>query len=120
MPSILSFDSGRALTDMTVVELAIMLALLRHGPAPAPIILPMLADWFGKPELGVSDLRPFIARLIRAGHVRDESGTLVPEMKARETVTGLYGTLFRILGSDIAHLFSLKEPSIFDLLKKGD
>ncbi|MDQ2764700.1 MAG: hypothetical protein M3Y22_14865 [Pseudomonadota bacterium] len=119
MDGVPPFDRERPLPDLSVVEFAIMLALLRHGPVAAPIILPTLSEWFAAP-LGLSHIEPKVTRLIRAGYVRDERGLLFADQKARDTVVSLYVTLFRILGGDITKMLSLDNQFLDDLLKKGD
>ncbi len=111
-------NQARGLTDLTIVELAIMIAVLRHGPVPAAIILPALSEWFGK-CIGMSDIQPGIRRLIHTGFLHDDSGTLHPERKAQESVVTLYAMFVRMIGSDVIDLMNLKDPSFIDMLRKG-
>lgn len=116
MADLVRYDRQRKLTDLTVVEFAILTALCRVGPHPAPFILPTLGEWFGE-TLGLSDIEPAIGRLGRIGYLTRAGDILVPDVSARDATTTLYGMLYRILGHDLVRLISLKDPSLLDLLK---
>jgi len=47
MADVVRYDQRRKLTDLSVVEFAVLTALCRIGPHPAPFLLPTLGEWFG-------------------------------------------------------------------------
>jgi hypothetical protein len=116
MADVVRYDQRRKLTDLSVVEFAILTALCRVGPHPAPFLLPTLGEWFGE-TLGLTDIEPAIRRLARVGYLAHTGDLLVPDVSAKDAVTTLYAMLYRILGYDLIRLISLKDPSLLDLLK---
>ena len=66
MADVVRYDQRRKLTDLSVVEFAILTALCRVGPHPAPFLLPTLGEWFGE-TLGLTDIEPAIASPTRSG-----------------------------------------------------
>lgn len=115
MTDVVRLDQRRKLTDLSVVEFAILTALCRVGPHPAPFLLPILGEWFGI-TLGLNDIEPALGRLARVGYLSHAGGMLAADVTARDAVTTLYGMLYRILGHDLVRLISLKDPSLLDLL----
>lgn len=109
------YDHRRKLTDLSVVEFAVLTALCRVGPHPAPFLLPTLGEWFGI-TLGLDDIQPAIGRLSRVGYLTHTGGMLTPDISARDAVTTLYGMLYRILGYDLVKLMAMKDPSLHDLM----
>ncbi|MCP8892915.1 hypothetical protein [Sphingomonas faeni] len=69
MADVVRYDQRRKLTDLSVVEFAVLTALCRVGPHPAPFLLPTLGEWFGI-TLGLDDIQPAIGRLSRVGYPR--------------------------------------------------
>ena len=119
MAAITSFDAERACPDMTVMEFAIMIALLRHGPVPAPIILPTLSQWLNM-ELGLSDIQPQIRRLIHNGLLKEPGGVLTPRRKSLEPVSTLYQLVIRMIGNEFSRVLSKSNPSLLDEILKKD
>ena len=82
MASITPLASGRGLPDLSVVEFAIMIALLRLGPRPAPLLLGTLSEWFGQ-DVTLSDIQPGVRRLVHQHFLRLEAGgTLRPQARS--------------------------------------
>ena len=119
MPKITSFDQARTTPDLSVMEFAILIALLRHGPVPAPIILPTLSDWLNT-ELGLSDIQPQIRRLLHNGMVTEPDGVLTPHKKSLEPVSMLYQLVIRMIGTEFSRVLSKATPSLLDEILKKD
>ena len=69
MSDVAPFDRHRRFTDMSVMEFALLIALMRAGPHPLAFLLPTLDAWFDC-KLGVSDLEPTAGRLMCVCGVR--------------------------------------------------
>ncbi|NNG58568.1 hypothetical protein [Sphingomonas paucimobilis] len=116
MSDVAPFDRHRRFTDMSVMEFALLIALMRAGPHPLAFLLPTLDAWFDC-KLGVSDLEPTAGRLVRANYVLRRGDTLYPRRHTARIVMGLYGSLFRILADDVTKLVSAQEPNMLSTMK---
>lgn len=116
MSDVAPFDRHRRFTDMSVMEFALLIALMRAGPHPLTFLLPTLDAWFDC-KLGVSDLEPTAGRLVRANYVMRRGDTLYPRRHTAGIVMGLYGSLFRILADDVTKLVSAQEPNMLSTMK---
>lgn len=116
MSAIAHLSDHRPFPDLSVAEFAVLIALLRVGPHPAGFLIPTLDSWFDT-KLCAADLEPTIARLIRADLILRRATTLHPGRHARNIVIKVYGSLFRILGDDMAKLIAISEPSLLDTLR---
>ena len=100
MASITPLASGRELPDLTMVEFAIMISLMRLGPNPAPLLLETLSEWFGQ-TVGLSDLKPGLRRLMHQGMVvQDLDGSLRPMPPAASPVATCFAAAIRIVGTE--------------------
>ncbi len=88
-----------ALPDMSVVEIAIIVALLRRGPAPADALAPMLSDWFAQPVRS-PDLAPSVGRMTGRGWLARRGDRLEPTPAAYAPTQLLYAGFIRLLGRD--------------------
>lgn len=89
-----------SLPDMSVVEVAIIVALLRRGPAPADALAPMLSDWFARPVRS-PDLAESIGRMTRRGWLLlGGGGRLEPTPGAYVPTQLLFAGFIRLLGRD--------------------
>ena len=120
METVTPLSSGRALPDLSVVEFAIMIALMRLGPQPAPILLPTLSDWFGF-AISLGHIRPALRRLEHQGYLTTlEDGTLRLRRAASEPVAVSFTALIRILGSEFGRaLKKVDLPLLAHLAKKS-
>ena len=116
MSDVAPFDRHRRFTDMSVMEFALLIALMRVGPHPLTFLLPTLDAWFDC-KLGVSDLEPTAGRLVRANYVLRRGDTLYPRRHTAGIVMGLYGSLFRVLADDMTKLISAHEPNMLSTMK---
>jgi len=111
-------SSGRALPDLSVVEFAIMIALMRLGPQPAPVLLPTLSDWFGF-AISLGHIRPALRRLEHQGYLTTlEDGTLRPRRAASEPVALSFTALIRIVGSEFGRALKKVDPPLLVHLAK--
>lgn len=118
MASITPLASGRGLPDLTVVEFAIMIALLRLGPKPAPLLLETLSEWFGQ-DVVLSDIQPGIRRLVHQHFLRSEAGgTLRPQALAVSPVATSFSAMIRIVGTEFRRVLDQSEAPILDLILK--
>ena len=120
METITPLSSGRGLPDLTVVEFAIMIALMRLGPQPAPALLPTLSDWFGF-ALSLSHIRPSLRRLEHQGYLTTlEDGTLRPRRTSAEPVALSFTALIRIVGSEFGRTLKTADtPLLAHIMKKS-
>lgn len=118
METVTPLSSGRALPDLSVVEFAIMIALMRLGPQPAPILLPTLSDWFGF-AISLGHIRPSLRRLEHQGYLTTlEDGTLRPRRAASEPVALSFTALIRIVGSEFNRALKKVDPPLLAHLAK--
>jgi hypothetical protein len=118
METVTPLSSGRALPDLSVVEFAIMIALMRLGPQPAPILLPTLSDWFGF-AISLGHIRPALRRLEHQGYLTTlEDGTLRPRRAASEPVALSFTALIRIVGSEFGRALKKVDPPLLAHLAK--
>lgn len=112
METITPLSSGRGLPDLSVVEFAIMIALMRLGPQPAPALLPTLSDWFGF-AISLGDIRPALRRLDHQGYLTTlEDGTLRPRRTSTEPVALSFTALIRIVGSEFGRALNKADPPL--------
>lgn len=116
MNDVAPFDRHRRFTDLSVMEFALLIVLLRVGPHPLTFLLPTLDGWFDC-KLTVADLEPTVGRLVRADYVLRRGDTLYPRRHTQAIVIALYGSLFRILGDDMMKMINASEPSLLSTLK---
>lgn len=116
MSSVAPFDRHRRFTDLSVMEFALLIAVLRAGPHPLTFLLPTLDAWFDT-KLTVADLEATAGRLVRANYVLRRGDTLYPRRHTAGIVMGLYGSLFRILADDVTRLISAEEPNMLSTMK---
>lgn len=88
-----------ALPDMSVVEIAIIVALLRRGPAPVDALAPMLSDWFAQPVRS-PDIAPSVGRMTGRGWLARRGERLEPTPAAYAPTQLLYAGFIRLLGRD--------------------
>lgn len=88
-----------SLPDMSVVEIAIIVALLRRGPAPVDALAPMLADWFAQPVRS-PDIAPSVGRMTGRGWLARRGERLEPTPAAYAPTQLLYAGFIRLLGRD--------------------
>jgi hypothetical protein len=118
METVTPLSSGRALPDLSVVEFAIMIALMRLGPQPAPILLPTLSDWFGF-AISLGHIRPSLRRLEHQGYLTTlEDGTLRPRRAASEPVALSFTAVIRIVGSEFNRALKKVDPPLLAHLAK--
>ncbi|PKP96925.1 MAG: hypothetical protein CVT76_05655 [Alphaproteobacteria bacterium HGW-Alphaproteobacteria-15] len=120
METITPLSSGRALPDLSVVEFAIMIALMRLGPQPAPALLPTLSDWFGF-AISLSAIRPSVRRLEHLGYLTTlEDGTLRTRRASAEPVALSFTALIRIVGSEFGRALKKADPPLLaHIMKKS-
>lgn len=120
METITPLSSGRGLPDITVVEFAIMIALMRLGPQPAPSLLPTLSDWFGY-AISLSDIRPALRRLEHQGYLTTlEDGSLRTRRASAEPVARSFTALIRIVGSEFGRALKKADPPLLaHIMKKS-
>lgn len=120
METITPLSSGRALPDLTVVEFAIMIALMRLGPQPAPALLPTLSDWFGY-AISLGDIRPALRRLEHQGYLTTlEDGSLRTRRASAEPVALSFTALIRIVGSEFGRALKKADaPLLAQIMKKS-
>lgn len=120
METITPLGSGRRLPDLSVVEFAIMIALMRLGPQTAPGLLPTLSDWFGH-SVSLSDIRPALRRLEHQGNLAtQEDGFLRPRRAAAEPVSMSFTALIRIVGTEFERALKSADPQLLEgALKKS-
>lgn len=120
METITPLSSGRALPDLSVVEFAIMIALMRLGPQPAPSLLPMLSDWFGY-AISLGDIRPALRRLEHQGYLTTlEDGSLRTRRASAEPVALSFTALIRIVGSEFGRALKKADPPLLaHIMKKS-
>lgn len=103
MPNSGNVHALTPLPDLTVVEVSIIVALLRIGPAVIDALCPVLTGWFMKPVVQ-TELAPSVSRLQGRGWlVERPGGELVPSPSAYEPTQRLYSAFIRMLareGSD--------------------
>lgn len=118
MASITPLASGRGLPDLSVVEFAIMIALLRLGPKPAPLLLGTLSEWFGQ-DVTLSDIQPGVRRLVHQHFLRLEAGgTLRPQARSVSPVATSFSAMIRIVGTEFRRALDRSEAPILDLILK--
>lgn len=120
METITPLSSGRALPDLSVVEFAIMIALMRLGPQPAPLLLPTLSDWFGY-AISLTDIRPALRRLEHQGYLTTlEDGSLRTRRSSAEPVALSFTALIRIVGSEFGRALKKADPPLLaHIMKKS-
>lgn len=120
METITPLSSGRGLPDLTVVEFAIMIALMRLGPQPAPSLLPTLSDRFGY-AISLSDIRPALRRLEHQGYLTTlEDGSLRTRRASAEPVALSFTALIRIVGSEFGRALKKADPPLLaHIMKKS-
>lgn len=116
MSDVAPFDRHRRFPDMSVMEFALLIALMRAGPHPLAILLPTLDAWFDS-KLAVADLEPTAGRLVRANYVLRRGDTLYPRRHTAGIVMGVYGSLFQVLADDVTKLVSAQEPSMLSTMR---
>ena len=100
MPTSGNVHAITPLPDLTVVEVSIIVALLRKGPAVLEALCPVLAGWFMKPIIG-SELVPSVRRLQGRGWlVERPGGELVPSPSAYDPTQRLYSAFIRMLARE--------------------
>ena len=118
METVTPLSSGRALPYLSVVEFAIIIALMRLGPQPAPVLLPTLSDWFGF-AISLGHIRPALRRLEHQGCLTTlEDGTLRLRRAASEPVAVSFTALIRILGSEFGRALKKVDPPLLAHLAK--
>ncbi|MGB3469769.1 MAG: hypothetical protein WBA51_02985 [Erythrobacter sp.] len=118
METITPLGSGRALPDLSVVEFAIMIALMRLGPQPAPVLLPTLSDWFGF-AISLSDIRPALRRLEHQGYLTTlEDGSLRTRRASAEPVALSFTALIRIVGTEFGRALKMADPPLLEHIMK--
>jgi hypothetical protein len=97
----LPYTAPGDLPDMTVIELAIITALLRKGPGTVAVIAPLLSEWFKIP-IDPSQLAGPINRMV-AMHwlVVGPESFLMPAPAALEPTTLLYPGFIRMFGDSL-------------------
>ena len=119
MGDVVQFGSS-PLPDMTVVELAIVIALLRDPPGTLASIAPILADWFRRPVSPAQLLQPS-QRMLRLGWIESNAdGTLIPGQAAFEPTAWFYAGFIRMLGSGLDTEKTGLQLFFESLLPKGD
>lgn len=120
METVAPLGRGRALPDLSVVEFAIMMVLLRLGPQPAPALLPTLSDWFGY-ALSLRDIRSALRRLEHQGYVmRLDDGALRPRGASAKPVSQSLTALIRIIGTEFCRVLRMADPPLLEhILKKS-
>ena len=114
MASITPLSSGRGLPDLTMVEFAIMISLMRLGPNPAPLLLETLSEWFGQ-KVGLSDLKPGLRRLMHQGMlVQDPDGRLRPMPPSAPPVATCFAAAIRIVGTEFRRALDKGDPPLID------
>ncbi|QNE07767.1 hypothetical protein [Croceicoccus marinus] len=114
MASITPLSSGRGLPDLTMVEFAIMISLMRLGPNPAPLLLETLSEWFGQ-TVGLSDLKPGLRRLMHQGMlVQDSNGALRPMPPSATPVATCFAAAIRIVGTEFRRALDKGDPPLID------
>lgn len=100
MASVTHIGGGR-LPDMTVVEVAVVVALLRRGPSRIDALAPVLAEWFATP-VAFSDLTPSVRRMFGRGWLAEaRDGRLSPGLLALQPTQRLYAGFIRMLRPDL-------------------
>lgn len=120
METITPLSSGRGLPDLSVVEFAIMIALMRLGPQPAPALLPTLSDWFGF-AVSLSDICASVRRLEHQGYLTTlEDGSLRTKRSSAEPVALSFTALIRIVGSEFGRALKKADPPLLaHIMKKS-
>lgn len=116
MSPVAPFDRHRRFTDLSVMEFALLIVLMRQGPRPLTLLIPTLDSWFDS-KLTVADLEPTVGRLLRANYALRRGDTLYPRRHTPAVVMALYGSLFRMFGQDVMKLVHAEEPSLLSTLK---
>jgi hypothetical protein len=100
------------LPAMTVVELAVIIALLRLGPSSIGAVAPVLAQWFAvaaRPE----DLSASVRRMLGQGWLAEGSdGCLRPAPAALAPTQLLYAGFIRMLGDGLEPAQALEQLSL--------
>ncbi len=111
---------GTSLPGMTVVELAIIIALLRLGPSPIGAVAPVLSGWFAvavRPE----DLASSVRRMLGQGWLaEDGAGCLRPAPAALAPTQLLYAGFIRMLGDGLEPAQALEQLSLSYDLPSGE
>ena len=97
-----------------------MIALMRLGPQPAPLLLPTLSDWFGY-AISLTDIRPALRRLEHQGYLTTlEDGSLRTRRSSAEPVALSFTALIRIVGSEFGRALKKADPPLLaHIMKKS-
>ncbi len=110
--------SGRGLPDLSVVEFAIMIALVRFGPQHPPSLLPTLSEWFGR-AISLGHIRPALRRLEHQGYLTTlEGGSLSMRRASAEPVALSLTALIRIVGSEFGRVLKRADPPLLAYIMK--
>lgn len=108
------------LPAMTVVELAIIIALLRLGPSPIGAVAPVLAEWFAA-AARPADLASSVRRMLGQGWLaEDGDGCLRPAPAALAPTQLLYAGFIRMLGDGLEPAQALEQLSLSYDLPSGE
>ncbi len=114
MATITPLSSGRGLPDLAVVEFACLIALMRLGPKPPPLLLETLSEWFGQ-DVRLSDIQPFVRRLIHQKMLaKDRGGSLRPLPEAEPPTAACYSAMLRIVGAEFQRALHKGDPPLID------
>lgn len=112
MDNVVQFG-GSGPSHMTVIELAIIVALLRLGPSPLGDVAPMLAQWFAGP-IAAGHLSPVAAHMVEQGWLRiDAAECFRPASAALAPTQQLYAGFIRMLGDGLEPVSSPDQLSLF-------
>lgn len=118
MAAVIPIGDG-TLPDMSVVEVSIIVALLRGGPAAADALAPVLSDWFARPVRS-PDLAPSVGRMTRRGWLAQRGGgQLEPTSAAYAPTQLLYAGFIRLLGRDSKPASDEGQMSLLGDLEQG-
>ena len=116
------YIGGEGLPDMTVVELAIIVALLRRGlPTAIEDLAPVLSQWFACP-VNPAQLAGPIRRMAREGWLAEGPIGLMPDRGALEPMKLLYGGFIRMFGEELTDVVASagEQLSLIDDHDKGN
>ena len=108
------------LPAMTVVELAIIIALLRLGLSPIGDVAPVLSEWFAT-AARPADLASSVRRMLGQGWLaEDGDGCLRPAPAALAPTQLLYAGFIRMLGDGLEPAQALEQLSLSYDLPSGE
>ena len=110
MEPVLSLAGERGLPDLTVVEFAVLIALLQLGPSTLVQLRATVADWFGQ-ELTPLALSPAVRRLRHQGMLIEHAdGRLQTVAHAGPPVAACFAAAIRITGTEFRRLL-ISDPA---------